>query len=147
MPELCCSFDGLHVLSARWFSSLLLSQLLNDISVHIKYIENNSCSHCVFLLPLPWWCSYRLCNSEEDEEDSKENCFNKVFISVIVKSWETSLCLCQSLPHCSFDGCALLEPCPVLVASWAEPTLVSLGVVPAISSLLPWDIPQKWIYY
>lgn len=147
MPELCYSFDESHVLPAGWFWSLLPSQLLNYISVHIKCIENNSCLHCVFLLPLPWGCSHKLCNAEEDKEDSKGNCFNKVFISVIVAFWEASLCLCQSLPRCSCDGCALPESCPALVSSWAKPTLFSLGAVAVLSSLLPWDIPQKWIYY
>lgn len=132
MPEFCYSFDELRLLPVGWFWSLLLSQLLNYINICIKYIENNSCLPCVFVPPLLWGCSHRLCNSEEDEEDSKENCFTKVSIRVIVKLWETSLCLCQSLPHCSWDGCSLLEPCPVLYPLEQSP---------------PYLVLEQWLFF
>lgn len=69
------------------------SQLLSCISIHIKYIVNSSwlcCVSAVLAIGIQHDYVDRVCyglrvTREEDEEDGKENCFNKIVTSVMVK--------------------------------------------------------------
>lgn len=75
------------------------SQLLNYIRIDLKYIGSNSCLRCVSaVLAIGMQYDYveRICYrlsimGEEDEEDSKENCFIKLLTSMMVKFWGTLL--------------------------------------------------------
>lgn len=83
-------------------------------------------------------------DAEDDEEDSKENGFNKV---LLVWLWNSEKRRSACVVSLFMWWLCTPEACPVLGASWAEPTLFSLGAVAVLSSLLPWDSPQKGIYY
>lgn len=138
MAEFCFSSDNLHVLLGDQSSCSQLLIFFRFCRCSCKYIENNLFAPCVFAAFVIRACmtgeDVSWVENEEDEEDSRENGFIKMLLSVMVKFGGALLCLSQSLPVTVFSS---------FIGILIKTVQFSPRAVAAVPSVLRCDILQN----